>query len=187
MTGSVHRVNSHRLTSFSRRNIFPLPPGVQLRDYSAPILPTPGFWIDQSEVARSVRDPSLLEDSTATDLQCPLPNPSGVCIGTTLARDWLLRKDGTYEFTGICQTFLERSVREPFSGNPMFRFDRDGSGNVTRSEFGKALNELVNSHEGVLVSCCSLVAPFFGSLLALFYAISKYYLLIIDKRDITCY
>ena len=79
-----------------------LPPGTALRDYSAPLLPEPGYWINQSDVAATVLDAGLLESYSRTDLSCATPGPSDVCIGTTLARDWQMSEsDGVCKSTAI--------------------------------------------------------------------------------------
>jgi hypothetical protein len=125
-----------------------LPDGAELRDYSAPLLPFPGYWINQSAVAAVVLDTTQLETfADSTDLSCPMPNPSSTCIGTTLARDFLVPEDGSsLVYGGVCEGFMERSVRQPFSGNHLFKFDQDGSGSVSKEEFTEVVKELIHIH-----------------------------------------
>ena len=87
-----------------------LPPGTALRDYSAPLLPEPGYWINQSDVAATVLDAGLLESFSMTDLSCATPGPSDVCIGTTLARDWQMS-----ESDGVCKSTAIYLLGRPLS------------------------------------------------------------------------
>ena len=60
----------------------------------------------------------------------------------------------TDEYLGVCQGFLETTVRQAFSGGlqvEAFRFDENLDGNVSRTEFVNALDELTHWREAPAV------------------------------------
>jgi CRP-like cAMP-binding protein len=135
--------------------------GDATRDYSAKLLPEPGYWIpdllvrdvvlglDQVSVVSSpgtrIRDQGRRSDRGGYTRLCAEENADEICVGTTLERDWVSQGD-TYQYAGMCGGYVKTLVHGPFQEDAIFRFDRDENGFITKDEFVEACTRL-EEHE----------------------------------------